>query len=125
MVLQEHERLFGRALNEAARMVIEKSKMDPNYQPQTEVERAAIAQLDKIIRGGIQPQQQQPQTAPAAPAAPGTLGSAQGARGPVTPAPAAPQAGAGPVKVASPEEARRLPRGTQFVGPDGILRIVP
>jgi tetratricopeptide (TPR) repeat protein len=80
------------------------------------------------------PAQQQPappaQTAPA-PAAPGTLRSAQGARGPVAPgqpaaaAPVAPQAGAGPVKVASPEEARRLPRGTQFVGPDGILRIVP
>lgn len=33
--------------------------------------------------------------------------------------------GRGPVRVTSPEEASRLPKGTQFLDPNGVLRVVP
>lgn len=35
------------------------------------------------------------------------------------------QTTAGPVQVRTLEEARKLPRGTQFIGPDGVTRVVP
>lgn len=40
-------------------------------------------------------------------------------------APAAPQGAGAPVKVSSPDEAMKLPKGTQFIDPDGNVRIRP
>jgi hypothetical protein len=47
----------------------------------------------------------------------GVADVAEPAAGPATPR--------GPVRVASPDEARKLPSGTEFIGPDGQLRRVP
>ncbi len=40
-------------------------------------------------------------------------------------APASPAAAPGPIRVNSPAEAAKLPKGTQFVDPNGITRVVP
>jgi hypothetical protein len=82
------------------------------------VERNAIAEREYERMFGIAPVQ--PPGAPAAAAQPGAPAPAQPA------APAAPAAtGGAPVRVNTPEEAMALPSGTQFVTPDGRVKVRP
>lgn len=127
--------LFGSALTKPELEAFEKADINPGMKP--EVIQKNLAEQRRIIEASVKRKAatlvQSGYNAEAISSAfgmtPEQLGIAGMKKGGAASEPtqqpaAAPQAGQ-PVRVNSPDEARKLPSGTKFFDPNGVLRVVP
>lgn len=124
--------LFGASLTTGESAAFEKADINPGMKP--DVIQRNLAEQKRIVEAGIKRKASamvqsgyNPEAiASAFGMSPDQLGIAGMKKGAEATAAPAPQAPAGqPVRVNSPADAARLPKGTQFIDPNGVLRVVP